>query len=89
MDKPAPTSLPLRLTIFFLLVALFVGAWLLIDSATGLSTKVNAEVTIQCFLERSAASTCRDRETGCEYVWSSGGGITPRLRADGTPWCGR
>jgi hypothetical protein len=26
-----------------------------------------------------------DRETGCEYVETASGGITPRLRSDGTP----
>jgi hypothetical protein len=29
---------------------------------------------------------CRDSDTGCEYIMTSRG-ITPRLRADGTPWC--
>lgn len=29
-----------------------------------------------------------DAETGCHYVRSYHGGVTPRLRADGSVWCG-
>lgn len=29
----------------------------------------------------------KDVETGCHYVRSYHGGVTPRLRADGSAWC--
>lgn len=42
-----------------------------------------------CGLDKSLC-VYEDTETGCHYirVASTGGGLVPRLRADGSVWCG-
>ncbi len=39
-------------------------------------------------IEFGRLSIYKDAETGCEYIASNYGGVTPVLKADGTPKCG-
>lgn len=64
-----------------------VGAVILLIAVTIIGLSFRTDDTDQSWWQRSGVSVVTDARTGCQYLKSAFGGLTPRMGADGRHIC--